>query len=148
MGALSDEAVKEYCDGLDWFRTVVIGYFDDGALRGSAEVNIAVGRYPIFCEAAISVETAWQDHGVATELLRRALVVARNRAVRGVHITCYGYNHRIQHIAEKFGARFQCKGGASEADIPVAVPTYWSLCEEAIDDGLGWANICFNNMAA
>ena len=148
MGALSDEAVMEYCEGLDWFRTVVIGYFDEGVLRGSAEVNIPDGRFPILCEVAISVETAWQHHGVATELLRRALVIARNRSVRGLHITCYGHNYRMQHIAEKFGARFRCTGGESEADIPMAAPTYWSLCEEAIDDSFGWMNIWFDHMAA
>jgi len=144
MGALNDEAVEEYCQRVDWFRSVIIGFFDDGVLRGSAEVNFPDG-FPFQSEAAVAVETAWQNHGVATELLRRVLVVARNRAVRGLHITCFGHNYRIQQIAEKFGARFRRQNGESEADIPIAAPTYASFCEEAIDDGLGWMNICFGH---
>ncbi len=144
MGAMSDEAVQEYCESLDWFRIVVIGFFEAGVLRGCAEMNIPDRRYPILCEVAITVESAWQDHGVATELLRRVLVVAQNRSVRGLHITCFGHNHRMQHIAEKFGARFRSRDGESDADIPTAAPTYSSFCEEAIDDGFGCMNIWFD----
>src|SRR5476651_220212 len=128
MGALDDDAVAEHCDSLNWFRTMVIGFFDAGVLRGAAELQVADNHFPILCEVAITVETAWQDHGVATELLRRVLVVAQNRFVRGLHITCFGHNHRIQHIAEKFGARFRSGDGESEADIPAAAPTYSSFC--------------------
>jgi RimJ/RimL family protein N-acetyltransferase len=141
MGAMSDEAVQQYCESLDWFRTVVIGFFEAGVLRGCAEMNIPDRRYPILCEVAITVETAWQDHGIATELLRRVLVVGQNRSVRGLHITCFGHNHRIQHIAEKFGAHFRSRDGEAEADIPAAAPTYSSFCEEAIDDGFGCMNV-------
>jgi hypothetical protein len=147
MGAMSNEAVQEYCQGLEWFRTVVIGFFEAGVLRGCAEMNIPDRRFPILCEVAITVETAWQDHGVATELLRRVLVVAQNRSVPGLHITCSGHNHRIRHIAEKFGARFRGGDGESEADIPAAAPTYASLCEEAIDDGFGCMNIWIDYLA-
>jgi GNAT superfamily N-acetyltransferase len=140
MGALDDVAVEAHCDKLDWLRTVVIGFFDAGVLRGAAELQATDEHFPILCEVAISVEAAWQDRGVATELLRRALVVARNRAARGVELNCAGNNHRIQHVAQKFGARFHCGSGACEAEIPTPVPTYWSLCEEALDDGLGWVS--------
>ena len=146
MGALSDEAVKEYCEDLDSRHTVLVGFFCDGVLRGLAEVNVPDSRFPILSEIAVTVETAWQDHGVATELLRRALAVARNRSVRGVHVTCVGHNSRIQRIAEKFGARFQCKDGECEADMAIAAPTYASLCEEAIDDGFGWMNLWIDHM--
>lgn len=141
MGTLDDAAVGEHCERLNWFRTVVIGFFDGGVLRGAAELQIADNRLPILCEVAITVETAWQDRGVATELLRRILVIARNRSARGVQISCFGDNYRIQHVAQKFGAQFRFRAGASEAEIPTSLPTPWSLCEEAIDDALGW--MCF-----
>ena len=138
---------RSTAEELDWFRIVVIGIFDAGVLRGCAEMNIPDRRHPILCEVAITVETAWQHHGIATELLRRVLVVAQNRSVRGLHITCFGHNHRIQHIAEKFGARFRSRDGESEADIPTGAPTYSSLCEETIDDGFGCMNIWFDYVA-
>jgi GNAT superfamily N-acetyltransferase len=144
MGALDDVAVGAHCEELDWLRTVVIGFFDAGVLRGAAELQVTDEHFPILYEVAISVEAAWQDRGVATELLRRALVVARNRSARGVELNCAGDNHRIQHVARKFGARFRCASGECEAEIPTSAPTYWSLCEEALDDGLGWLNFWFD----
>jgi GNAT superfamily N-acetyltransferase len=147
MGALDDDAVAEHCECLNWFRTMVIGFFDAGVLRGVAELQVADNHFPILCEVAITVETAWQDHGVATELLRRVLIIARNRSARGVQINCFGDNYRIQHVARKFGAQFRCRAGESEAEISTPAPTYWSLCEEAIADGLGWMSFWFDHLS-
>ncbi|MGO9932195.1 MAG: GNAT family N-acetyltransferase [Steroidobacteraceae bacterium] len=138
MAALDAAAVAEHCERLNWFRIVVIGFFDAGVLRGAAELQVVDRNYPILCEVAITVETAWQDRGVATELLRRALLIARNRSARAVLINTLGDNYRVQHVARKFGARFRNRAGESEAEIPTPTATYWSLCEEITDDGLGW----------
>jgi hypothetical protein len=117
-------------------------------LRGAAELQIADDHFPILCEAAITVETAWQDQGVATALLHRAVVIARNRSARGVKINCLGDNYRIQHIAQKFGAHFHREAGESEAEIPTPAPTYWSLCEEAIAEGFGWMSFWFDQLSS
>jgi RimJ/RimL family protein N-acetyltransferase len=148
MGTLADEAVRKHCERINWCRTVVIGFFDSGVLRGSAEVHLSDNRFPLWCEVAIAVETAWQEHGVATELLRRVLVIARNRASRGLRINCFGDNQRVQHLALKFGAQFHGATGQSDADILAPAPTYWSLCEEAIDDAIGWMSFWFDSPAA
>jgi len=148
MGALSDAAIEAHCSGLNWFRTVVIGFFDAGVLRGAAEIQVADKRVPLLCEAAFTVETAWQDQGVGSELLRRAVLIARNRSARGLQISCFSDNYRIQHVAAKFGAHFQSRAGYSEADIVTPAPTCWSLCEEAAEDGVGWMNFWFDQTAA
>ncbi len=148
MGALSDAAIDAHCKEIHWFRTVVIGFFDAGVLRGAAEVQVADKRMPMLCEVAITVETAWQDQGVGTELLRRAVLIARNRAARGLQISCFSDNYRIQHVAAKFGAHFRSRAGHSEADLETPAPTYWSLCEEAAEDGVGWMNYWFDQTAA
>jgi RimJ/RimL family protein N-acetyltransferase len=148
MGAMSDEALQAHCDSIDWFRTVVIGFFDAGILRGAAELQVAGKGLPMLYEVAVTVETAWQDQGVGTELLRRALLITRNRAARGLHITCFSDNYRIQHVAAKFGAHFQNRAGHSEADILTPGPTYWSLCAEAAEDGVAWMNFWFDRTAA
>ena len=146
MGALSDDAVKEYCRSLNWFRTVVVGFFHEGVLRGSAEVTVPSGQFPILCEVAISVEHAWQHQGIGTELFRRMLIIAHNRAVRQARITCFTHNHRIRHIAAKFGARFRCKDGEFEADLPLDTMTFSSFWEEALADNLGWVNTWFDGI--
>ncbi len=138
MGTVHDVAVEEHCRRLDWFRAVVIGFFDAGVLRGAAELQAASSGFPILFEVAVTVETPWQDRGVATELLRRVQLIARNRSSRGVQINCFGDNYRMQHVAQKFGAHFHSSAGESEAKMPTPAPTCWSLYEEMIDDGLGW----------
>jgi len=147
MGALGHSSVHEHCARIDWFRTIVLGCFEAGVLRASAEIHANDGL-PMSFEVAIAVETAWQERGVATELLHRALVIARNRAAREVHICSLADNHRIQNVARKFGARFSSRAGQSDAYIPIPHPTCASLCEEAVDDGFGWMSLWFEPIAA
>jgi GNAT superfamily N-acetyltransferase len=144
MGGLDDEAVEAHCEHLNWFRTVVLGFFEEGVLRGAAELHVADSHFPILCEVAITVETAWQDHGMATELLRRALLIARNRSARAVQLNCIWDNFRIQHVAHKFGAHFCNEAGESVAEIITPAPTYSSMCQEMLDDALGWMNLWFD----
>ena len=47
MGAMSDEAVRDHCERIDWFRTVVIGFFDAGVLRGAAELWVDYRHFPL-----------------------------------------------------------------------------------------------------
>ncbi len=146
MGGMNDVAVREHCERLNWPRTVVIGYWDAGVLRAAAELHIANNRVPVSCEVAVTVEMAWQGLGVATELVRRALVVARNRSARGVQINCFGDNYGIQRIARKFGAQFRFQTGEAEAELPIPGPTYMSLYEELIDDGSAYMSVCFDHL--
>ena len=147
MGAMGGSSVREHCEGINWWKTVVLGCFEAGVLRGSAEVH-ADGRSPMSCEVAIAVETAWQERGVATELLHRALVVARNRAAREVRIYCLADNHAMQNVARKFGARFESRAGQSDAAILIPRPTCASLYEEALGDGMGWMSFWLEPIAA
>jgi len=148
MGALDPKSVRDHCEHIDWLHTVVVGFFESGVLRGSAEVHPSDDRFPMSCEVAIAVETEWQEHGVATQLLHRALVIARNRAAREVRIHCSVDNHRIHHIARKFGAQFHSRAGQSDAAIQIPCLSYSSLCEEVINDGVGWVSFWFDPVAA
>jgi RimJ/RimL family protein N-acetyltransferase len=148
MGALDAASVRAHCERINWLQTVVVGFFEAGVLRGSAEVHLVDAGFPRCYEVAIAVETAWQEHGVATQLLNRALLITRNRAARELRIYCFVDNHRIQQLARKFGARFLSRAGQADAAIRVADPSYSSLCEEVINDGVGWLNFWSAPMAA
>ena len=133
-GSLSDAAIAEYCAGFEWRRDSAIGPFEAGVLRGVAELRFA-GAAPSSAEIAISVETPWQNQGVGFELLRRALITARNRRVRTVRMTCLLDNPRMQHLAGKF-SDLNLRDGAAEADIDIPDPSLLSLYDEAVADGL------------
>jgi GNAT superfamily N-acetyltransferase len=78
-GAVSDTFIHNYIElslGLD---AVIHGFFVDGILRGVAELRPLGNGFAEEAEAAFSIETPWQSHGVGTALLERTLLAARNR---------------------------------------------------------------------
>jgi len=123
MGTLADEGVSAYCEGIDWARTVVVGFFSAGLLRGAAELHIADHLHPLLDEVAITVEIAWQHQGVATELLDRVLLIAGDRSSGAIEMQSVPGNYRIGRLARKFGARLCTQSGKSIVRIPARAQT-------------------------
>jgi|SRR5271155_262607 len=136
-GHRSDGAVVAYCDHIDWHRGCVIGCFIEGTLRAVAELVFDDLHRPTRVEVAVSVETQWQDQGIAAELLRYAVVIARNRSVRTLYMICLIENGRMRHVARHFTDDLHFCEGQAEADIVIPFPTYLSLCTEAALDAIG-----------
>ena len=136
-GHVGDLAVGEHCARIDWMRAAVVGFFEDGVLRGAAEIRWDDPRSAWRAEVAVTVEDGWQDQGVGTELLRRAIVVCRNRAIKSIYMICLLDNRRMQRIARKFEGALDFANGQVEADIRVPFPTQFTLLEEAVTDGAG-----------
>lgn len=134
-GTLSDHAIAVYCDRGELARGYVSGCFIDGVLRGAAELHIDGPHFSKRGEVAFSVETPWQNQGIASELLRRTLVIARNRSVRTLYMTCLLDNRPMQRVARKFSDDLRFRDGDVEADIVVPFPSYLSLGAEAQSDG-------------
>lgn len=147
MGCVANDVLAEYCADIDWARTVVVGFFSAGVLRGAAELHVATHQFSLTGEVAISVETAWQHRGIATELLSRVIVIASNRWSRTLEMDSLHHNYRIRQLARKFGARYRSTAGTSVAEIAVPAPTYLSLWRETIDDGFGWMSVWLGSTA-
>jgi GNAT superfamily N-acetyltransferase len=135
-GAVANAFVRHHAVSAFDPSSVVYGFFNNGVLRGAAELRpFGVGQ----AEAAFSIERSWQSHGVGTELLERALLAARNRGVKQLHITCLLENQRMQQLAQKFDAEmrrdFDCVIGELEAPYPTPL----SVLREMIADGTGLA---------
>lgn len=135
-GAVGEHFISDHCDRIDWLRAVVIGAFEDGILRGAAELQLETG-VPGRAELAITVEAAWQDQGIGTELLSRTITIAANRAMRSIYMICLLDNRRMQHVARKFADRLVFVEGQAEADLAVPFPTHASLWLEAASNGIG-----------
>jgi GNAT superfamily N-acetyltransferase len=127
QGGLSDYAIERRCRRIDWFRTVAIGHFVAGRLRGVAEVCFERSLWPREAEIAVTVETPWQGRGIGTELTRRAVTVARNRGAVRVTMLCLVENQRMRRIARHLG-------------LGRATPL--SLLDEWLQDGTGgWSAV-------
>ncbi|AWU94144.1 GNAT family N-acetyltransferase [Azospirillum ramasamyi] len=139
-GALSDEAVERHCAAIDWGRTVLLGAFEDGVLRGAVELCGERMLWPDQAEFGISVESGLQGKGVGSTLVRRILTVARNRGIRHVHMMCLSGNVRMRALARRFGGRLALDGGEAAVLFELPPPNQFSLALEALEDGSGAFN--------
>src|SRR4029077_11300158 len=85
-GGVSDQFISKYVDLTTGLDAVVHGFFVGDAMRGAAELRSLGAGFPREAEAAISVEKAWQSHGVGSALLGRTLLAACNRGFRHLHM--------------------------------------------------------------
>lgn len=138
FGALvRDDFVRRFVDTLDWSKSIHLGYFDQGRLRGAAHLVWTDNPYPPGVEYAVSVEMPHQNAGVGTELTRRAVTIARNRGLRELYMVCLRENARMQHVARKVGATVVLAGVEAEGRVALPDADPVSLWQEAMDDGAG-----------
>jgi len=90
-------------------------------------------------EAAFSIETPWQSHGVGTALLERTLLAARNRGIKLMHMACLVNNRRMIDLAKKFEAELKFDFGSVIGEVEAAHPTPMSVLREFVADTHGFA---------
>lgn len=134
-GATKDEFIERYCQRIDWQKATIIGYFDDGVLRGAAELAPTEDTWQRKAELALTVERRYQNRGIGTELLRMALVMARNRFIQTVYMICLLDNVKMQRVATKCDAQLITHPGEVEGQISPPWPSALSLVEEAMAEG-------------
>ncbi len=138
-GGVGPAYIEQYCRKFDWLTGILIGAFEDGQLRGVAELRWLEPGFGRRAEVAITVEEAHQDQGVGTELLRRTIVHARNRGLTSIVMLCLTDNGRVQSIIRKFEGDLAFAQGQVEADIAVPFPTQFTLIDEALGDSVAFA---------
>src|SRR5260370_28593982 len=138
-GAVSDQFILNYIElslGLD---VVMHGFFVEGILRGVAELRPFGNGLAEEAEAAFSIETPWQSHGVGTALLERTLLAARNRQIKLLHMTCLAENQRMQQLALKFDAELTFDFGSVIGEVEAPHPTPMPLMRQLVADSTGLA---------
>jgi RimJ/RimL family protein N-acetyltransferase len=137
-GPAPEAVVDRYVQSLGWARAVRLGCFLEGRLRAVAEL-VLVGEGA--AELAVTVEGAWQHHGLASELVSRILVIARNRGIRRIVAHCLAENQHMRALLRKFHGELACDGANAEAHIATGVPTplsYWQECVHTADGLVGF----------
>src|SRR5262249_46783078 len=118
---------------------LVHGFFVDGVLRGAAELRSFGAALPKEAEVAFSIESPWQSHGVGSALLERTLLIARNRGIKLLHMSCLAHNERMQQLALKFDAELTFDFGSVIGEVEAPRPTPVSLMREVLADGHAFA---------
>ncbi|HEY4141830.1 MAG TPA: GNAT family N-acetyltransferase [Pseudolabrys sp.] len=136
-GAVADEAIVRHAASAGGPNVVIHGFFVDGTLRGAAELRRTASVFSHQGEAALSIERAWQSHGVGTELLERTLLSARNRGITSLHMHCQQSPHAAIGPQVRGGLSFDFGSVVGEVDPPRS--TALSLMREAMADSHGVA---------
>ena len=145
-GAVGDEFIAQHARSIEAFGVVVYGFFLEGTLRGAAELQPAA-PFAREAEAAFSVETEWQSHGVGTVLLEHILLAARNRGITALQMQCLADNRRMQQLARKFEAEFKFDFGGVVGEVDPPRFTTLSLAREWTEDAFGVVNAMLDAQA-
>ena len=131
---VSNDWIARYAAETDWLRGAVLGCWIDGTLRGAAELRRYGSGPSRTGETALSIEPAFQNHGLGSLLVRRVVVIARNRGIATLRLLVAAGNWRMRSIAQKLGAHTALAGGEIEAELTLGPATAATLAEEWLEE--------------
>ena len=118
-GFIDDSFIERYAEKCANDGTVVIAYFEDGVVRGAAELHPPEQSPDSLPEIAFSVEAAARRRGVGSFLFRQLFAEARAKGYRKLRITTGAQNVAMRALANKFGAHLTFSQGESTGTIDV-----------------------------
>ncbi len=130
----SDEAIREYADGIDFGRDAVMGVYDDELkLLGAAHV----ARGPGYAEVGVSVLAGHRGRGIGNALLARGRLHARNWGLAELFTHCAADNRAMMQLAKKHGMRAMIESGEADAFLAVPAPDPGSFAAEMLAERVG-----------
>ena len=116
-GFMDDSFIERYAAKCASDGTLVIAYFDDGVVRGAAELHPPETSPDLQPEIAFSVEAGLRRKGIGSILFRRLIKEARAKGYRTLRITTGAQNDAMRALANKFGANLTFRYGESTGTI-------------------------------
>lgn len=135
---VSDNFIGDYAIRMNDMGAIVYAYIVDGEVRAAAELRKLGDAWGTQAEAAISVEPAFQNKGLGSELMGRVIRAARNRGVHQLVLSCLAENSKMQAIAKHFEADLRFEYGEVIGEIIPEQPNYFSIWAEAMEDRVGY----------
>jgi GNAT superfamily N-acetyltransferase len=117
---MDDGFIKRYAEKCANDGTVIIAYFEDGMVRGAAELHPPEQSPDGEPEIAFSVEDSARRKGVGSVLFRKLIAEAGGRGYRSLRITTGAQNSAMRALANKFGANLTFRQGESTGSIDLA----------------------------
>jgi len=135
---VSDSFIEDYARHMADAGSTVFAYIADGEVRAAAELKKLGDTWGREAEAAFSVEAAYQDQGIGSDLMGRVIRAARNRGVHLIYMSCLASNGKMQAIARKHEADLRFELGEVIGEIVPREANYFSILEEAVEDRVGF----------
>jgi len=118
-GYTDDSFIEGYAERCANDGTIIIAYFEDGVVRGAAELHPPEQSLDMLPEIAFSVETSVRRRGVGSFLFRQLIAEARAKGYRSLRITTGAQNEPMRALARKFGANLSFRHGESTGTVDV-----------------------------
>jgi GNAT superfamily N-acetyltransferase len=119
-GFMDDSFIERYAEKCANDGTVIIAYFEDGVVRGAAELHPPEQSPDALPEIAFSVEASVRRKGVGSILFRKLIAEAHGKGYRSLRITTGAQNEAMRALANKFGAHLTFRYGESTGNIDLA----------------------------
>ena len=119
-GFMDDGFIERYAAKCADDGTVIIAYFENGVVRGAAELHPPDQSPDSLPEIAFSVEASVRRQGVGSILFRKLIAEARLKGYHSLRITTGAQNHAMRALANKFGAHLTFRHGESTGSIDLA----------------------------
>jgi RimJ/RimL family protein N-acetyltransferase len=116
-GYMDDGFIERYAEKCANDGTVIIAYFEDGVVRGAAELHPPEQSADLTPEIAFSVEMSVRRRGVGSFLFRQLIAEARAKGYRSLRITTGAQNEAMRALAKKFGANLTFRHGESTGTV-------------------------------
>jgi GNAT superfamily N-acetyltransferase len=116
-GSLDDNFLARYAMQCVNDGTIIIAYFEDGVVRGAAELHqpdLTPGSQP---EIAFSVESCVRRQGVGSILFTKLIEKAHALGYESLRVTTGAQNDAMRALANKFGAKLSFRHGESTGSI-------------------------------
>ena len=101
---MDDSFIERYAEKCANDGTIIIAYFEDGVVRGAAELHPPDQSPDSLPEIAFSVEASVRRQGVGSILFRKLIAEARAKGYQSLRITTGAQNDAMRALANKFGA--------------------------------------------
>jgi RimJ/RimL family protein N-acetyltransferase len=116
-GFMDDSFIERYAEKCANDGTIIIAYFEDGVVRGAAELHPPEQSPDRLPEIAFSVEASVRRRGVGSFLFRQLIAEAHAKGYRSLRITTGAQNEAMRALAKKFGANLTFRHGESTGTI-------------------------------
>ena len=112
-GFMDDSFIERYAEKCANDGTIIIALFENGVVRGAAELHPPDQSPDSLPEIAFSVEASVRRRGVGSILFRKLIAEARAKGYKSLRITTGAQNQAMRALANKFGAQLVFRHGES-----------------------------------
>src|SRR4249920_1465650 len=143
-GLIDDSFIERYAEKCANDGTIVIAFFENGQVRGAAELHPPDQSPDSLPEIAFSVESSVRRRGVGSILFRKLITEARAKGYKSLRITTGAQNDAMRALANKFGAQLVFRHGESTGTIDLTKQDQTELATTWADSTLNAARTVAN----